>query len=460
MNDKNHDRKKIIIELQELAKDVLELKKNHRQKRPIVIEFSGSPKAGKTSSINSLELFLKRNGFTVQIIQERASVCPVSDKQSPMFNTWTSCMSLAGLIGTLENKKSTVDVLILDRGLFDSLCWFEWLVSTGKMENKNRKTAENFLLLDDFTKSVDIVFVFTVSPSISIEREYANLLTDKMGTIMNPKVLNEYLKALHKTIEHKEKFFQNVFEIDTSNKSQDEVGKEVTEKTLNSLKDLLMERIGYFESNDAIKEMFACERVIPYSKIKTKIPKLLFGFRDDIEKTENYIQPIPIAVITNKKHNKVLVIRKNKGAMSLNSPERDKDLIYVGGHSRIEDTTASNINNFIAICKTTLKREINEEIGISVVISSTEPYCIYLPSKQNKKHIAICFLISVDDMSIKLRLDSQELVLNKGTSKSGRFIEIKEVALSNNLEDWSKMILEHSFGINCNYPEQIRMFDQ
>ena len=132
-------RKNIINDLQNLAEEVLALKSEHRQKRPIVIEFSGSPKAGKTSCINSLELFLKRNGFSVQIVQERASICPVSDKQSPMFNLWTACMSLAGLIGTLENKNNQVDVLILDRGIFDALCWFEWLASNSKMEEEQKK---------------------------------------------------------------------------------------------------------------------------------------------------------------------------------------------------------------------------------------------------------------------------------------------------------------------------------
>lgn len=133
------ERNKLIIELQNLAEEVLTLKQVHRQKRPIVIEFSGSPKAGKTSCINSLELFLKRNGFSVHIVQERASICPVSDKQSPMFNLWTSCMTLAGQIGILENKKNQVDVLILDRGIFDALCWFQWLANNKKMEKDQKK---------------------------------------------------------------------------------------------------------------------------------------------------------------------------------------------------------------------------------------------------------------------------------------------------------------------------------
>lgn len=212
----------IIVELQRLAEEVLNLKQVHRQKRPIVIEFSGSPKAGKTSCINSLELFLRRNGFSIKIVQERASVCPVSDKQSPMFNLWTACMSLAGLIGTLEDKKSNVDVLILDRGIFDALCWFEWLVSNSKMEEKQRQVTEKFLLMEELIKSIDIVFAFRVEPKISIEREYANLLTNKPGSIMNQKVLAEYLESIKNTISSKSNFFHKIFEIDTSNKSQDQ----------------------------------------------------------------------------------------------------------------------------------------------------------------------------------------------------------------------------------------------
>lgn len=453
------ERKKIINQLQDLAKNVRDLKSYHRQKRPIVIEFSGSPKAGKTSCINSLELFLKRNGFTVQIIQERASVCPVSDKQSPMFNFWTACMSLAGLIGTLENKKNTIDVLILDRGIFDSLCWFEWLVKTSKMETSHRDAAEQFFLLDEFVKSIDIVFAFTVDPKTSIEREYANLLTDKKGTIMNIKVLGEYLAAIHHTIDARQQYFHKVFEIDTSSKSQDEVGKEVTELTLNTLKDLLMERIGYFQKTERIINLFNKNSIIPFPDVENEIPPLAFDFRDTVENNDEFIQPIPIAVILNKNRNKLLVIKKSKSAVSQDSPEKDKELIYVGGHSRYEDKTASNINDFLSVCKTTLKREIKEEIGISIALNGIEPYCIYVPSAYNSyRHMAICFIIQVDEDSTKLRLDSQELVQNKGTSKSGKFVELNEIANSPLLEDWSKSILKYSFKIDVENNEQLRLF--
>ena len=91
-------KEKNIKELSTLAKEVLELKNTHRQMRPIIIEFSGSPKSGKTSSIGSLQLFLKRNQFKVEVIQEKASICPVADKQNYTFNVWTAYQSLVCLL--------------------------------------------------------------------------------------------------------------------------------------------------------------------------------------------------------------------------------------------------------------------------------------------------------------------------------------------------------------------------
>ncbi len=453
------ERKELIKELQKLAEEVLALKLEHRQKRPIVIEFSGSPKAGKTSCINSLELFLKRNGFSVSIVQERASICPVSDKQSPMFNLWTACMSLAGLIGTLENKKNQVDVLILDRGIFDALCWFQWLVCNKKMEEDQKEVTENFLLMEELVKSIDIVFAFCVLPNVSIEREYATLLTDKLGSIMNQKVLGEYLEAIEDTISNKSSFFHKVFKIETSCKNQDEVGKEVTTITLETLKDLLMERIGYFEKNEILNDILLSEQILSDDKLTDVLSTIKFDLRNLVEENSNYIQPIPIAVITNIEKDKVLVIKKNRSAVSLDSPERDKILLYIGGHSRYEDSTEVTSHDFISICKSTLKREIKEEIGIAIALNGIRPFYIYTPSNErSKKHLAVCFVISLDE-EIKLHLDSQELILNKGKSKSGKFLTIDEICQEPELEQWSEMILKQCFNTEYESNRQLSIFE-
>ena len=439
------ERAKLITELQTLAERVRELKEQHRQRHPIVIEFSGSPKAGKTSCINSLELFLKRNGFTVKVIQERASVCPVSDKQSPMFNIWTACMSLAGMVGTLEDKKSSVDVLILDRGIFDALCWFEWLSKSGKMERQLKESVEAFLMRKEFVQSVDIIFAFCASPEKSIEREYANLLTDKPGSIMNVSVLRTYLDSIDNTIVKNGSRFRKVFKIDTTEKNQDEVGKEVTEKTLNTLKDVLMEHIGYFEKTNGLMELLNQKSFLKYEELEPLFSpeSIKFGYRDDVEQQESFLQPIPIAVITNS-NNKILVVKKSNIPNTEKSPEKDRLLPYIGGHTRQEDVSPEGNESFLEICKSTLKREIKEEIGISVSLDEKLPNLFYTPnSEKSKKHLAICFSVTVDK-DTKLTLDANELVQKKGSSKSGRFLSADELQ-NEDLEDWGKLILKEYF---------------
>jgi hypothetical protein len=113
-------------------------------KRPLIIEFSGSPKAGKTRSINVLELFLKRNGFQVEVYTERASVSPIKSKGHLNFNVWVSCASLQGL---LEALYKDIDILILDRGVFDALVWNEWLVMTGKISEEEAVQVEQFFTM-------------------------------------------------------------------------------------------------------------------------------------------------------------------------------------------------------------------------------------------------------------------------------------------------------------------------
>ena len=445
MGGDNITRKNMIAELEKLSECVHNLKQEHRQKRPIVIEFSGSPKAGKTSCINSLELFLKRNGFTVKIVQEKASICPVTDKQSPMFNIWTSCMSLAEIIGTLTNKKNTFDVLIVDRGIFDALCWFEWLVKTSKMDEKQREVLEKFLLMDNVINYIDIVFSFVVDPKKSIEREYANLLTDKRGSIMNENVLGEYLKSVDSIISTKREYFHKVIRIDTSDKTQNEVSKEVTEKTLDNLKELLMEKVGYLKKNDILMDVLNSKNFFLMDELQHILPNIEFDQREKVENNNLLLQPIPIAIISNKSGNKVLMVKKNKTAVSMDSPEKDKWLIYVGGHSRQEDATDILSNDFLGVCRVTLKREIDEEIGVSVALGNIEPFFIYTPtSNKSKNHLAVCFKVIIDEETTKFRLDPHELTLNKGKSKSGKLIKVNELEYEN-LEDWSRVIIENCF---------------
>src|SRR5215471_6733215 len=131
----------IIESLEAQARDILRLLQARTAKRPLIIEFSGSPKSGKTTAIGVLSLFFRRNNFRVETFTERASISPLTRKGHPDFNVWVSCASLQGLIESVEKD---IDLFILDRGIFDALVWNRLFARTGKINPQEAEIFEAF----------------------------------------------------------------------------------------------------------------------------------------------------------------------------------------------------------------------------------------------------------------------------------------------------------------------------
>lgn len=466
-----NERKENIQKLESLAQEVLQLKNVHRQRRPIVIEFCGSPKAGKTSSINSLNIFLKRNGFRTSVLAERASVCPILDKQSPVFNSWTCSATINEINEKIDtanaspNPENNLDVIICDRGIFDSLCWFRWLKNRDKMNEYEYDVLTKFALLNRWQKNIDLVYVFVTTPEESIRREYANLLTDKRGSIMKENILYQYKEAVEQTLLEYQEVFRATCIIDTTEQEQNDVGYEVTEKTLITLRDMLMEKIGYINSSDLTLN----EGINEVALIKNGLQKIQYDLRNKVEDDPSLIQPIAIAVITSRDGEKVFCVKKTAKSTDKSSPESGQTLLYVGGHMRREDDS-SICNNTLDVLRNTLERELFEELGISIAIDKkNSPFAIYTPdNEKSKRHLAIGWKVSIDE-DTKIRLDSYELVQKKGKSKSGCFIPIKDITNSNmSFESWSRIILLNFFAdklteeqrnyLNGNQFKQLELF--
>ena len=348
-------RQENIDKLENLAQEVLKLKNLHRQRRPIIIEFCGSPKAGKTSSITALNIFLKRNGFKTTILTERASICPISDKESPVFNVWT-CSATINEINEKMDEANTasegnLDIILCDRGIFDALCWFRWLKSRDKMSEEEYDVLTQFAMLNRWQKNIDLVYIFLTTPEESIRREYANLLTNKRGSIMKEDILEQYKKSVEETLHEYESAFRATCVQDTTDREQNDVSYEVTEKTLQTLKEMLMEKIGYADRSS----LFLQEGLIDYSKVKCELEKVKYGLREEVEANSDFIQPIAIAAIISEDGGKILCVKKTRKSTDASSPEFGQTLLYVGGHMRREDSTAK-CRSFLDVLRNTLER--------------------------------------------------------------------------------------------------------
>jgi len=73
-------------------------------RRAFVIELTGTPKAGKSTSVVALQTFFKEAGYQVHLLKERAADCPLPMKGHFFFNAWTTATMLAEVLETHETN--------------------------------------------------------------------------------------------------------------------------------------------------------------------------------------------------------------------------------------------------------------------------------------------------------------------------------------------------------------------
>lgn len=434
--DATHHSDQALIEgLEARAGALKTLLEGRSAKRPLIIEFSGAPKAGKTRCISVLELFLKRNGIKVEVFTERASIAPIKSKGHLNFNVWVSCASLQGMLECLYRD---IDVFILDRGVFDALVWNEWLEMTGKINADEARHFEQFFTMKRWTDLVDVIFVLTCEPKISIEREYADQLTSKRGTIMAEDTLNQFLTCIDKTMKINGSKFKKIVTIDTTNTKTRQGVARITDEALTVLSSFLDESIcvvpiGVVKAA-LPKSGFVADTKIISEFLQTVTTEKQFLPRSEAEQNPNYIQPIPCAVLRYK--DKVLVLKRKKPG----HPLHDTYAVWAGGHvSQSDDGDEILIN--------ALNRELTEELFIKEAFElNPQPVGLIRTSEDARasRHVAVLYEITLNSENVALALNQKEFRETRGISMSGRVIDVTQIKdLYDNMGDWSKFIVDH-----------------
>ena len=433
---------KIIADLESRAAKLKNLLGARTAKRPLIIEFSGAPKAGKTRSISALELFLKRNGIKVEVFTERASIAPIKSKGHLNFNVWVSCASLQGMLEALYRD---IDVFILDRGIFDALVWNEWLEMTGKITSEEAMQVAQFFTMERWTEMVDLIFVLTCDPKVSIEREYADQLTTKRGTIMAEETLKQFLHAADKVLQNNKANFKKIVTIDTTRTKTRQGVAQITDTALKTLNEFLDELICVIPV-DAVKAYMPASGFVSDPKIisdfvETVNKQTLFMPRSQAEQNPNYLQPIPCAVL--RYDDKILLLKRKKPG----HPLHDTYAVWAGGHV-IQADDGSNI------LLNTLNRELEEEVFIKEAFE-LDPNPVGLvrtdEDARASRHIGVLYRLTLKSENVALALNQKEFRSTRGSSMSGRLVEIKEIGnIYDDMGDWSRFIVDHF------WPEQTR----
>jgi len=166
-----------------------------------VIEFFGTPRAGKTEQINRLVSYLNEKGIKHLVIIDREieKEINVPLEQAFEYNILFFNKILEKLLLTKHGKQC--DLIILDRGFLDGDVWFNIEHKQKNLSDYEKEIAKQYL--GALKRYIDVGILMLVNPNITIKRHESKGEVGKADDY----VLKNYIEGLYKEyLQFKDKF--------------------------------------------------------------------------------------------------------------------------------------------------------------------------------------------------------------------------------------------------------------
>lgn len=194
-----------------------------RPNKPLIVEFLGTPEAGKSTTICETKKRFEKICKTLYV-QEAAEQRPECIPKGGLDGHWW--IRLKGVNDIIEASYSNNDLVLLDRGIIDSLFWNELFLDKSKLNTEEKRIADAFFEL--VGKLPDVCFVFKVSPEECIRRRGGE------GSIVTYDFVRRYNELLDK---FKVRYPETVvYMIDTTDMSKEYVANFVETKIRKHIK--------------------------------------------------------------------------------------------------------------------------------------------------------------------------------------------------------------------------------
>ena len=195
----------------------------NRQK-PFIVEFTGTPEAGKTTILTLLKQSLESSGFTVKVYPESAekskSIFPRDSYGKSKFDAkfWMHLETLKNLV---EAPYQNYDIILFDRGALDEKFWINLDACNGDFDDRIIYLSK---LFDDVLPDLLIVLKVSVDESLRRRGGEGHVVTRQFLERYNA-LLNHFVNSL--------KINKDI--ICTDNMQIDEVVEVVTKTILENL---------------------------------------------------------------------------------------------------------------------------------------------------------------------------------------------------------------------------------
>lgn len=228
-------------------KELYKLKKLSDKTGPYVIEFTGTPRTGKTTLINNLEDFFKKGGLSVDVIEEfttskkyKKEIYPtLKDNYKNVINTEIPKYVLKELKDAIERNK---DIIIVDRCLLDRLIWADRLyLKNGFTDEEYNSYKEEYIPL--IKKYIDIVIGTYIDSITSLKRDFKNSLALEQRHFLNKQNVDEYNNSFDNIEKISDDKNINFHKIDTTDRSQIDVSIETANIILDNAREEYIKRL-------------------------------------------------------------------------------------------------------------------------------------------------------------------------------------------------------------------------
>lgn len=236
----NEEEYKKLLKLHYRKQEIYKMKRVLNNNQTYVIEFTGTPRTGKTTLMNNLYDFFKKGGFTTNTLEEfttskryKQEIYPkLKNEYKNIINTEIPKYVLEDL-NTELNKNN--DIILIDRSLFDRMIWMDRLY---KKSGITSKEYNNYI--NKYTKiikdKIDIIIGLYTDSLTSLKRDYTANTSLEKRTFLNEDNINEYNNSLMDIQELSDKENINFYLFDTTNKSEREISFEVLDKILTDMR--------------------------------------------------------------------------------------------------------------------------------------------------------------------------------------------------------------------------------
>ena len=150
-------------------------------KKPFMVEFSGTPEAGKTTTINTVANMLRNINYKVIVLKESAESLPPEIPKGTFYaNMWMHLITQAGLLKAIY---ADTDIALIDRGIIDSKFYGQKFLKEGGCSKEEYEEFERTFLR--YLKP-NLFIALMISPEEAIKRRGGE------GRLVNIEYVNKY----------------------------------------------------------------------------------------------------------------------------------------------------------------------------------------------------------------------------------------------------------------------------